>query len=364
MRISFTLSRYFARHYLAAFLIVFSVLVGLAFVFDTVELLRRSAGRSEATFPLVMGMAILKLPALSQKLLPFAALFGGMLALARLTRSNELTVSRAAGVSVWQFLAPALAITLILGTIAVTIYNPVASAMLSRYAELEGKLLRGRTSLLALSGSGLWLRDTDAEGQVVIHALRVAGDGVELYDAIFLFYEGNDRFIRRVDATTARLGEGRWFLENVLVTGPDRPAESAEFLELSTEMTLNRIRDSFAPPETLSFWSLPGFIATLENSGFSALRHRLHFYSTIAVPFLLCAMVLIAAPFSLRLTRKGGTALLMGVGVGAGFILYLTSDLVLALGFAGTLPPLMAAWTPTAVSMLIGSTMLFYLEDG
>ena len=364
MRISLTLSRYFARHYLVAFLTVFMVLVCLAFAFDTVELLRRSAGRAEATFPLVLGMAVLKLPSLSQKLLPFAALFGSMLALTRLTRSNELTVSRAAGVSVWQFLAPALILTLLLGTVAVTVYNPVASAMLSRYAELEGKLLRGRTSLLALSGSGLWLRDADAEGQVVIHALRVTGDGVELHDAIFLFYEGNYRFSRRVDATTARLGDGRWFLENVLITGPDRPAETREFLELPTELTPNRIRDSFAPPETLSFWALPGFIATLENSGFSALRHRLYFYSTLAVPFLLCAMVLIAAPFSLRLTRRGGTALLMGAGVSAGFLLYFTSDLVLALGFAGTLPPLLAAWAPTGVSTLIGSTLLFYLEDG
>lgn len=364
MRISLTLSRYFARHYLVAFATIFFVLVTLAFAFDTVELLRRAAGRREATFPIVLEMAVMKLPSLSQKLLPFAALFGGMLALTRLTRSNELTVTRAAGVSVWQFLAPALAITVLVGTVAVTVYNPVASAMLARYAELEGKLLRGRTSLLALSSSGLWLRDADAEGQVVIHALRVAGDGVELHDAIFLFYEGNDRFIRRLDATTARLGNGRWYLENVLITGPDRPAETRERYELATELTLNRIRDSFAPPETLSFWALPGFISTLENSGFSALRHRLHFYSTLATPFLLCAMVLVGAPFSLRLTRRGGTALMMAGGVGAGFILFFVSDLVLALGFAGTLPPIMAAWTPTGVSTLIGTAMLFYLEDG
>ena len=59
MRISLTLSRYFARHYLVAFATVFFVLVTLAFAFDTFELLRRAAGRREATFPIVLEMAVL-----------------------------------------------------------------------------------------------------------------------------------------------------------------------------------------------------------------------------------------------------------------------------------------------------------------
>jgi len=61
--------------------------------------------------------------------MPFAILFGTMLAFWRLTRSNELVVARAAGVSVWGFLTPALAVALLIGVVAVTLLNPIASLM-------------------------------------------------------------------------------------------------------------------------------------------------------------------------------------------------------------------------------------------
>ena len=82
-------------------LVLFMLLV---FMFDAIELFRRAAAKPEVSFDLVMNMALLKLPHMSQKILPFAVLFGGMLCFWRLTRSHELVVTRGAGVSAWQFL--------------------------------------------------------------------------------------------------------------------------------------------------------------------------------------------------------------------------------------------------------------------
>ena len=114
----------------------------------------------------------------------------------------------------------------------------------------------------------------------------------------------------------------------------------------------------------MSFWDLPGFINTLEAAGFSALRHRLHWHSILSIPLLLCAMVLIAATFSLRLTRRGGTGLLILVGLFAGFLLYFLTDIVLALGMSASIPVVLAAWAPSGVFALLGLAMLLHLEDG
>ena len=75
-------------------------------------------------------------------------------------------------------------------------------------------------------------------------------------------------------------------------------------------------------------------------------------------------MVLIAAAFSLRLTRRGGTALLVAGGVAAGFLFYLMTDIVLALGLSGSVPATLAAWAPAGISTLLGLALLFHLEDG
>ena len=364
MRLSPTLSYYFGRQYLQGLAMVFGLLLFLAFTFDFIELLRRAGNRNDIGLGILLQMALFKLPSLAIKLLPFAMLFGGMLTLTRLTRTNELAVTRAAGVSAWQFLAPTLIIALGIGLFTMTVFNPLSASLLSRAEQMDSKLMRGRTSSLAVSSTGLWLREADAEGQVVIHALRVSRQGVELSDAIMLFYEGNDRFVRRIDARSARLADGRWEMDNVLITGPEQPAATHAHYSISTTLTFARINESFASPETLSFWALPGFIATLENAGFSALRHRLYFQSVLAEPMLLCAMVLIAATFSLRLTRRGGTGLLLVGGVFVGFVLYFFSELVLAAGQSGAVPVPLAAWSPAGVSTLLGLATLFHLEDG
>ena len=75
-------------------------------------------------------------------------------------------------------------------------------------------------------------------------------------------------------------------------------------------------------------------------------------------------MVLIAATFSLRLTRRGGTVLLGIAGVLTGFLLFVLSNLVQALGLGASLPAALAAWTPAGVSLLLGAAMLLHLEDG
>ena len=98
MQISRTLSMYFGRQYVAGFASVFGVLLALTFIFDMVEMLRRAGKRDDVGLDMVVEMSLLKLPALSMKLLPFAALFGAMLVLSRLTRTNELTVARAAAI--------------------------------------------------------------------------------------------------------------------------------------------------------------------------------------------------------------------------------------------------------------------------
>ena len=349
-----------------SFLLLLAALLGLILLFDIVELMRRAAPRPEVSFGTITEMALLKLPYLGQKIFPFAALFAGMLVFWRLTRSHELVVTRSAGVSAWQFLLPVLVLSALLGFASVTAVNPLASASLSRFERIEATVLKGQKSDLAISESGLWLRQGDLSGQSVVHAARVLqqGDEVELSDVVIFVYRGIDIFDYRIDAEHARLENGFWKLTDVWFFRPETaPSRTDEYL-LKTDLTLAKIQDSFAPPETMSFWALPGFIRTLEGAGFSALRHRLHWHALLATPLLMCAMVLIAATFTLRQDRRGSTSFILAAGVLTGFALYVAQDFVFALGLSDSIPVTLAAWTPSGVAALLGITMLLHLEDG
>ncbi len=364
MRLSNTLSAYLARQYVFWIGSVFFGLISVALVFDVVEMLRRGSGKQDASVGILIQMSFLKLPHLVETLLPFVILFGAMLAFWRLARMNEVVVVRAAGVSVWQFLMPAIALTIVIGAVHVAVFNPLAAVLLARYEQLEAKLLKRSTSLLDVSKNGLWLRQADNSGQSVIHALGIGRDSMELHDVIIFLYEGNDHFSGRIDADVARLRQGYWDIEKAWISTPDRATQYAENYRLPTDLTVTKIQESFASPETMSFWQLPAFVATLEAAGFSGHRHRLHYFTLLAYPILLCAMVLIAATFTLRVNRRSGAAVAVAGGVLFSFLLYFLSDVVHALGLSASVPTLLAAWTPTGVTTMLGIAMLLHLEDG
>ena len=82
-------------------------------------------------------------------------------------------------------------------------------------------------------------------------------------------------------------------------------------------------------------------------------------------PFLLCAMVLVAAVFSLRPNnRRGGIMFLIVGGISTGFVVYFLSQLVYAFGINGYIPVAMAVWTPALIVSMISVSVLLHLEDG
>ena len=370
MHLATTLSLYVARQFTAAVLAMLAALSGLVSLFDFIELLRRSATKPDATFALVTEIAALRLPYVAMQILPFAVLLGGIIAFWRLTRSSELIVARAAGVSAWQFLAAPLACALFLGTAATALVSPLSSLMLARAETLDNVYLRTSGGPLALAGGQLWLRQSDhgldPQGVAILHArsVQLHGKALIAHDVSVFRLASDDRLLLRIEASQALLVNGAWLFENARTMTPDHLPEPRGQMRLPTDLTVNRVQESFASPDTLSVWALPGFISLLERSGFSAIRHRLHLQSLLSLPLLAGTMALVAAGFSMRPTRRGGVAQMIGSGVAAGFALFMISKIAEEFGQSGSLPPMLAAWAPAVAGAMMAVALLLHLEDG
>jgi lipopolysaccharide export system permease protein len=374
MTIATTLTLYVARRFLAATFAMLAGLTLLVALFDFIELLRRAATRPDAGFALVATIAGLRLPFVALQILPFAILLGGILAFWRLTRSSELVVARAAGISAWGFLSGPLVVSLLFGVIGTVAVSPLSSVMLARAERLDYAYLRASAGLTAIAGGRLWLRQADREldpqGVAILSGRPLAAKpGAKpgeftLTDVSLWRLAGNDRPLARIEAPRARLLPGRWALEDSVTFNADRSAGPRALVYFPTDLTPDRIENSFASPDTLSFWALPGFIAVLEAAGFSAVRHQLHFQSLLALPVLAAAMALLSAGFSMRTSRRGGVAQMIGAGVAAGFALFVLDKITSEFGEAGTLPVELAAWAPTIAGLLLALALLLHLEDG
>lgn len=374
MTIARTLTLYVSRRFAAATLAMLTALAMLVALFDLIELLRRAATRQDATFSLVSEIAALRLPFMAMQILPFAILLGGIAAFWRLTRSSELVVARAAGISAWGFLTGPVAVAVLLGVTATTIISPLSSAMLARAERLDAQYLRNTSGITALAGGRLWLRQADPglepQGVAILSGRPVPisnlrpGEAFRLDEITIWRLSADDRPLARVEAPSAVLEAGRWMIADAVTFGSDRMPSPARRIELPTDLTPARIQDSFASPDTLSFWALPDFIQVLENAGFSAVRHQLQFQSLLALPLLAAAMALLAAGFSMRSSRRGGVAQMIGGGVAAGFALFVIDKVTAEFGEAGTLPVIFAAWAPAGAGFLLATALLLHLEDG
>ena len=373
MTLAATLALYVARRFFGACLAMLAGLTLLVALFDFIELLRRAATRPEAGFALVAQIAGLRLPFMAMQILPFALLLGGLLAFWRLARSSELVVARATGVSAWGFLSGPVVVAVAFGLIGTLAVSPLSSAMLARAERLDDAYLRNTSGLTALAGGRLWLRQADRglePGGVAILSGRPVSDrqrpgaGFSMTDVSLWRLGANDRPLSRIESPRATLLPGQWVLEDAVAFNADRSAGPRQAVLFPTDLTPGRIENSFASPDTLGVWALPGFIAVLEAAGFSAVRHRLHFQSLLSLPVLSAAMALLAAGFSMRTSRRGGVARMVAAGTSAGFALFVLDRVTGEFGEAGTLPVTLAAWAPAVAGLLLALALLLHLEDG
>jgi lipopolysaccharide export system permease protein len=365
-----TISFYFGRQFAAAVLVMLAALTALVALFDFLELLREAASAPATSFGIIVEMEFLRIPWMLMQILPFAVLLGGIFAFWRLTRSSELVVARAAGISAWQFLAVPVLLATSLGVFGTGAVSPLSALMYGRAETLYNVYLKPGGGPLSLAGGELWVRQADhglaPGGIAVLHAQDVklrrqvlTADGVTV-----LRLTGDTRLLQRLQAGHATLRDGAWDLQNVDVLQPGNvPAYRAQIL-FPTDLTVNRVQESFASPDSLSFWALPNFIALLKRSGFSPIQHELAFQALLALPLLCATMALVAAGFSMRPSRRGGAMRMLVSGVGCGFALFMVSEVADQFGTSGAVPVVMAAWAPAVAGMLFALALLLHLEDG
>lgn len=359
-----TLALYFALRFVGAILGLFLLTAALIFIFDLLELLRRASGEAGSSLPRIVAIGLLRVPQLMEQVLPFAVLFGAIAGFLGLSRKLELVVARAAGVSVWQFIAPALLVSVGIGVFAVTLYNPLAVALRDQSDRLAAGLFGREQNFLLQTTGEVWLRQDGADGESVLHAKQILDGGERLFGVTLFAFTREGSFAERIEAREARLVERAWLLSDATrytTTGDPRRFER---LEISTFLTPTEVRESIAAPESIGFWDLPRVIELSQRAGLPAYRYSLQYQTLLARPALLAAMVLIAACVSLRVSRMGGIGRLILGGILAGFVLYVLSGLGKDLGGAGIVPPFLAAWAPGVFGVLMGITILLHLEDG
>jgi lipopolysaccharide export system permease protein len=357
-----TLGRYFAARLFAMVLMVYGICVVLVFFIDFVEMMREAA-KVDVSAGQVVFLTLLRLPSFAELILPFAVLIGSIGAFLLLSRSSELVIVRAAGVSVWQFLRPALLVALFFGVFAVAVYNPLAA---------EAKLAADRMFADTFAskggrkqnGTATWIRQDGPDGQSILYAHASANRGSTLAGLTLLQFDPNKKFIERIEADKATLRQGYWELENAHVSSPGALPQLYKKYLVSTYLDADQVNEKIDTVESISFWELPSFIKFAERAGFDTIPYKLQYQQLLARPLLMVAMVLLAATCALKPFRFGKIQTMVITGLSGGFAFFVLVELSRKLGMSGYISTGVAAWAPIAIACLLAMTVLLHQEDG
>ncbi len=364
INLSFFPSRVIAFYTVKLFLTrSLAVLVALVLILMTLDLLGESGkilrvpGNGDAE---LWQYVALRVPLLTARFLPFSVLLGTLIAFAGLNQHSEVVAIKAAGMSAHQILAPLIIASLGIAALAFAFNETVvvkSARAVTAWTDNDYRPIPKESDLL----SNVWvLVDGD-----LVRARQVVGQGDRLRASGVTIYDRENGTLRRViDAERAMPGGGAWLLENVRIYDA-----TMNVMRRAGRMTAlqgvepERLTLAKVDPDQLDFFTLKARIAEMERAGRPTEEARAGLWNKISGPLSTLLMPLLAAVAAFGLARSGQVLVRATVGMALGFAYFVADNFSLAMGNVGAYPPLLAAWAPFVLFLLIGETVLIRSEE-
>lgn len=303
-------------------------------------------------------------PVILSQVLPLAVLMTMVLTLGTLGRSNEITAMRACGLSLWRIIRSLMVLALLVSGLQLFVNEylvPINARNLNQLLEIE---LKGKPQQ-SLSQGKIWYRDQNR----IVHIVLAEPEKGRLQGVTIFELDRDSRLERRLTAPAVQYQEDGWRAETLRVRqfNPERgDLVSSEILS-NQKLDLGRSPDDFKSgiPKNneLNYLQLSRTVKKLEDEGFDATRQRVDMHSRLAAPFTCLIMAFLGVPFALQRGRGSSIAVGIGLSLGIGVIYFILQSLILAFGYSGALPPLVAAWAVNLIFLMIGVWLLLNTRD-
>jgi lipopolysaccharide export system permease protein len=344
-----TLDRYILRAVSAGTLLAMAFLLPLvAFLLLSDELDHVGTGR----YALADAFAFigLSMPRYAYQLFPIAVLIGTLLGLGGLAANLELTAMRAAGISVARIVGAALKAGLAAAALAVLLGEVIAPYSEARATQLRAEGLSDTTALK--SKHGFWARD----GNAFVNIREILPGG-HLRNVAIHELDGDRRLKLTTHAREAVYTGDAWRLTRI------RQSEISDE-GVTTRYWREAVWDSLLDPGMLSLlvvdphalpvWGLHRYIGFMEENGLSATNYKAAFWSKIAAPLVILAMIFLSVPLLFGTLRSGGVGQRIFVGVLIGVAFYVLDRAFSQISLVYAVPPVLAAFVPGLLCFVAG----------
>lgn len=347
------LDAYIARNVLVATLAVVMVIVGLDAIFALVD--EMDELRGDYQFLQAVQYMLMRLPRRVYEYMQMACLIGCLAGLGSMAANSELTVMRAAGISVWRIMVAVLKPTAVLMVLSL-LNAEYAVPYLERSAESMKLVAQGRDEIFSNHGKGYWHR----EGNEFARFSAADPNGV-LYKLTVYEFDDEQQLRNVRYASKAVYQDGVWQMQKVneLFIHPGQTeTRRHDSLNWSSELTPRTLNVVMFEPRDMSISDLYSYVAYLKKEGLNADRYLLSFWAKVNQPLGTFALVILGISFIFGPLRSVSPGFRIFSGIMVGLVYKYAEELLapvsILLGFA----PLLATIIPMLISSMAGVVLL------
>jgi lipopolysaccharide export system permease protein len=354
-----TLFRYFALRFAGWICLCLFGLISIISLIQTIELVRRVSVLTRSVPDInYVGMAALNIPNVMHMILPFAVLTGAILCFSSWNRSNEFVAVRGFGQSIWAALSPTLFASFMVGMGFITVINPIGAVTSIAYEAKMAEIFGTDKNDLALSESGIWIRDNLPDSRLIFRGETLDADTSRILNPIIFEFNETSNLRRVIKADSSQLTKNGWLVENAMSWQNNGTEKYLGNVILPTGLGALNLQRSSLSPRALSIFQLPDFILSLERAGIPTTAHRMHLYQLLALPLLMIGITMLAARATLTNSLRGSRSRLFIRGVMLATGIFIFTYFMQVMGAALHVPTIVAAWTPAFAVFLLGAIIL------
>lgn len=347
------LDSYIARNVFMATVMVVVVIVGLDAIFTLVDELDQLKGGYQ--FVQALEFMGLRLPRRAYEYMPMACLIGCLAGLGTMAANSELTVMRAAGISVGRITLSVLKPMLLLMIVSLAVAE-FAIPTLERIAQSQKAVAQGRDDILSNKGKGYWHR----EGNDFMRFTAVEPNGV--LHGVTLYEFDVDHELQRVrTAERAIYQRSHWQMENVQdvqIYSDRSEVQKMSSAEWNTELTPESLSVVMVQPRDMSITSLFSYTRYLQKQGLNADNYLLSFWRKVTQPLGTFALVILGISFIFGPLRAVTPGYRIFSGILVGLVYKYAEELLAPASIVFGFAPVWASIIPIAGCALAGAYLM------
>ncbi len=355
------LGLHFARTIFRSVFLVTFLFFSLVALIELVEIGNSATAEFLADPLRVLGRAALTSANWAIDLLPISFLVGAILAIIELQNNRELIVAKASGISIWGIVLWPSVTFAVFGLLVTYLIEP---GVLAGSKALSTPATTIESTRFISSAKPRWFTQEVENGQIYVQAKSVSEDGLHLRGVSTYQHDLDSGESRQLSAQSAQFVGNAWIFSNGQRISSDGKRAEFDVFEVATQSTTESVRLQLGSVFQMPIFELQEFLNEGESSTSNAAAALMRLKQMEMRPALLVGALLIAFAFTTGYRRHGTSGTQVLYGIVLGFVLYVITKLLYRAGETGSMDASLAAWGPAIVTIVIGTSVLLWKEDG